>query len=380
MKVNGNTMLAAILLLCVTACRDKDTRLVTTINDDGTCCREYIFHSSPGGLMTPPEDSLKEQLLWVGPEWERTWTVEGDTTHHPVPITEEEYYSYMDRAKAAGKQPSDIIMLHVRRKFDSVEEMSKTFYHWDQVVATSELEKKFKWFYTDYTFTETFKNNRSDILRLPITDFMAADTASYWCTGQPDLSQDYNGAELKEMLDGIEVKVSQWLNANLMDRVCSSIASSYDEIPYPPMSKEQFEERCQTLVRLPRVINHSYLDDENGEGIKQDIDAYFHTDAFTTFPSYQRLVDHCIQDYTRGYNFFITSLFMNYDLVMPGTIIDAGIGRTVNDTVHYRLTSERLLPHEYAITATSRKVNIWAFIVTALVILLAIGSFVYRRR
>ena len=135
-----------------------------------------------------------------------------------------------------------------------------------------------------------------------------------------------------------------------------------------------------TLVRLPQVINHSYLDDENSEGIKQNIDAYFHTDAFTTFSGFKWALEKSLEDYETGYSFYFVNLYMNYDLVMPGTVIDAGIGQVVNDTVRYRLSGERLLPHDYAITATSRKANIWAFIVTGLVILLAIGSFVYGRK
>ncbi|MBO6030387.1 MAG: hypothetical protein J6Q22_02855, partial [Prevotella sp.] len=48
--------------------------------------------------------------------------------------------------------------------------------------------------------------------------------------------------------------------------------------------------------------------------------------------------------------------------------------------IRYKFSGERLIPHPYVISATSRVTNVWAFIVTFLVILLAIGSFLYRRR
>ena len=41
---------------------------------------------------------------------------------------------------------------------------------------------------------------------------------------------------------------------------------------------------------------------------------------------------------------------------------------------------ECLIPGPYTIFATSRVTNIWAFIVTSLVIVFAVGSFFYRRK
>jgi len=57
---------------------------------------------------------------------------------------------------------------------------------------------------------------------------------------------------------------------------------------------------------------------------------------------------------------------------------------TVQDTfvrvwiITYILSGERLIPADFTITATSRQTNIWAYVVTAIVILLAIGSWVWK--
>ena len=45
-----------------------------------------------------------------------------------------------------------------------------------------------------------------------------------------------------------------------------------------------------------------------------------------------------------------------------------------------KFSAERLIPHDYVITATSRVTNVWAFVVTLLVIAIAVGSFIYRRK
>jgi hypothetical protein len=64
---------------------------------------------------------------------------------------------------------------------------------------------------------------------------------------------------------------------------------------------------------------------------------------------------------------------------MPGTVTDAGMGQYDGDVIHYRLGGERMIPGSYTITASSRVTNVWAFIVTCLVVLIAIGTFFFRR-
>jgi hypothetical protein len=65
---------------------------------------------------------------------------------------------------------------------------------------------------------------------------------------------------------------------------------------------------------------------------------------------------------------------------MPGKVIDAGDGKIEGDVVSYRFSGERLIPHPFDVVITSRVTHVWAYVLTLLVILLAIGSFVYKRR
>ena len=74
------------------------------------------------------------------------------------------------------------------------------------------------------------------------------------------------------------------------------------------------------------------------------------------------------------------SFGMPYDLVMPGTVTDAGMGEYDGRVIHYQLGGERLIPGAYTIAATSRVANVWAFVVTLLIILLAVGSWFYQKK
>ena len=375
MKTNIKIIAAMTLVLIMASCKNKEDRMLTVINADGTCSREYTFHSTQQWLSIPPEEDYDSI---VDKTWERSWSVLGaDSVHYPVPLTEALLDSM--QAQDLSKPLGNMLMVHVKKDYKSVEEMSAQIYRAERshlvkvegIKASSQLEKHFKWFYTDYTFTETFANEDSTLFPIPLSQFLSADTASFWFAGQPDLTRSLSGAEMKEMLDGIEKKVSQWGNANWFVEICKVISDHYDKVKNPPVSKERFISICDSLVMLPCVLNPK--DSESvEEGVFDLVHDVFQSDVYTEF----------LRSYEGGLGQYggLLSFGNNYDLVMPGRVLDAGMGEYDGEVIHYRLGGERMIPGDYTITATSRVTNVWAFIVTILVVLLAIGSFFYRRK
>ena len=375
MKANIKIIAAMTLVLVAASCKNKDDRMLTVINEDGTCSREYTFHSTQQWLGIPPEEDYDSI---VDKTWERSWSIQGaDSVRYPIPLTEAQLDSMqaLDLSKPLG----NLLMVHAKKNYKSVEEMSAEIYRADRshlikvegIKASSQLEKRFRWFYTDYTFTETFVSEDSTLFPIPLSQFVSADTASFWFTGQPDLTQGLSGAEQKEMLDGIEKKIDQWTNANWFYETCNVIIANYDEVQNPPVSKERFASVRDSLVMQPCVLNANEGDGQK-ENITVQIDKAFPSDAYTQF----------LQSYEGGLGQYgqLLSFGTNYDLVMPGRVLDAGMGEYDGEVIHYRLGGERMIPGDYTITASSRVTNVWAFVVTFLVILLAIGSFFYRRK
>ena len=375
MKTSIKIIAAMTLVLIMASCKNKDDRMLTVINADGTCSREYTFHSTQQWLSIPPEEDYDSI---VDKTWERSWSVLGaDSVRYPVPLTEAQLDSM--QAQDLSKPLGNMLMVHVKKDYKSVEEMSAQIYRVERshlakvegIKASSQLEKHFKWFYTDYTFTETFANEDSTLFPIPLSQFLSADTASFWFTGQPNLTRSLSGAEMKEMLDGIEKKVSQWSNANWFAEICKVISDHYDKVKNPPVSKERFISICDSLVMLPYVLDPK--DSESvEEGVFDLLHDVFQSDVYTEF----------LRSYEGGLGQYggLLSFGNNYDLVMPGRVLDAGMGEYDGEVIHYRLGGERMIPGDYTITATSRVTNVWAFIVTILVVLLAIGSFFYRRK
>ena len=224
---------------------------------------------------------------------------------------------------------------------------------------------------SDYTFTETFTYEDSTLFPIPLSRFLSTDTVSFWFTGQPNLTQGLSGAEAKEQLDNIEKKINQCTNANWFYEISNVIIANYDKIQNPPVSKERFSSVRDSLVMQPCVLNA-----DEGEGLRNhipnQIGKVFQSDSYTQF----------LKTYEGGFEPHVQlfSFDTNYDLKMPGTVTEAGMGQYDGNVIHYRLGGERMIPGSYTITATSRVTNIWAFIVTFLIVFIAIGSFFFRKK
>jgi hypothetical protein len=76
----------------------------------------------------------------------------------------------------------------------------------------------------------------------------------------------------------------------------------------------------------------------------------------------------------------LSNLQIDYQLVMPGKIINHNDGIVTKGAIKYRLTGDRLLPGDYTLAAQSRVTNTWAFIVTALLIIITVVLIVIKRK
>ena len=378
MKTNRFYIVVAAIMLLMTSCRDNDSRMLTIINEDGTCSREFSFHPYSTSVMVPSDEPIENNGLHFGTGWQRSWSVVGDSVRHPVPLTQEQWDSLQ---RVFPKQSvRNKILMHTKRNFQNVSEMSDSL---TSIVghlfkATASLDKHFKWFYTDYVYQETLAiTDIEQIFSIPLDRFVSADTASYWFTGQPNLAAGLTGAEQKELLDNIEPKISQWFNACTMSYVYAQVCLRYDEVKNPPVSKEQYLALKDSIVMSPAVRNMDLFSDISQ--VSKIIKDFYHSDAYTPLFSDSKEWERVLDKKYKSYEYLVM-MAPTLDYVMPGKVMDGGDGVVENNVIHYKFSGERLIPHDYVITATSRVTNVWAFIVTILVILLAIGSFMYKHK
>ena len=162
---------AAIVFAAValSSCNEDygDAKMHTTINSDGTCSRSIDFKTESIDLKT--EYEVIPSGIDLGSDW--TSAPNDDTAR----------VAYI-------------------RNFDNVEQMSQAMplkLNKKPLSSKATFEKRFRWFYTEYTFTEVFATIGGNF-PLPPTNYADAEEVNYWFTGQPNLINGMNGAEAME--------------------------------------------------------------------------------------------------------------------------------------------------------------------------------------
>lgn len=342
-------LVAAVIFL---SCQNQHVRLHTIINEDGTCIRAVSYSN----VMT----QAQRDSAWGG-----------DNIGWSQPMPEcLNISAFHDSHTDIGS--GDTVTTTFRHLFNNVEEMAEQMplmLNGSTLKSHAQLQRRFRWFYTEYEFTETIAG-LADSFPLPFAD---VQLFSYWFTGEPNLMAGLTGAEASERLSEIETKVTQWLNANFCQIAFDYIASRYDSVSNPPLPRDRFVQLQDSLA--------NYLMKDGADILLSNTELttlmrnFFHSDAYAPFFDDETPVGKELNDKLTQ-RLAIFALAVPYTLQMPGTVTDAGTGTLTPDgIIHYPFTGERLIPHDYVIHATSRKNNIWAWIVSALIILLALGLF-----
>ena len=339
-------LLSTILLTALTACESGHIDMNTIIHADGTCRREICFKADSVALANGSINAHSNVLDILN---DNSWTYE----------------------------VQDTSWVKAYRDFSSPDEMAEAMplqVAGQQVKSKAKLEKQFRWFYTDYIYTETFESIAPTFV-IPLTNYMEKDMADFWLTGTPDVMKGYSGLEMKDYLDSMEDAYMHFVNANILNDLMDVLAEHYDDIPKTPVCKEEFLASKSELIDRVDKMSTDVL---NFEPEKLLVET-FKTEAYN-----QVLKDDPVisEAWEQRQNVYVSLLMLDvdYQLTMPGGIIEiyrCGDGVFRDGELHYRLNGMRLLAPCYTIKATSSGKNNWALYLSLAIILLAIGLCIY---
>jgi len=274
-----------------------------------------------------------------------------------------------------SKEKENTFLAILRLDYTSVNELNEKFklkqsHEWSKMDVKHSLDKKFRWFYTYYDYCETYPQLKTD-LKIPLDKYLTKEEASFWFTGQPNLVQGMNGIEIREFVGKLEDAYNIWYGLNLWSNEYDVLIENYDLIKNKPVPVERLMELRDTIFMGIKDKDKYEMDDV--------LNTFFKTTAFSplwkgdssVMKIYEKSVDQ--QEYM---TFFAKGF--NYKLIMPGKVTKAINAVQLGDTLSWKLTAYRMAVSDYTIEAQSRKTNIWAFIVTGLLVFVAIGSFLWK--
>ncbi|HEY5508224.1 MAG TPA: hypothetical protein VIK29_06090, partial [Paludibacter sp.] len=129
---------------------------------------------------------------------------------------------------------------------------------------------------------------------------------------------------------------------------------------------------------LEDSIYYSKFNNQDDIDLEKTLNAFFKTVVFSELWNNDNSpMKRFENELSKEFKFIFQPTF-NYKLILPGKVIQADGAIIQSDTLIWKLSSQRFVQSDFIIEAQSRKTNIWAFILTGIVFLIAAGSFVWR--
>ncbi len=234
------------------------------------------------------------------------------------------------------------------------------------LVAPQEmLTKKFRWFYTHYSFKATYKKLDYDF-PVPIDKLLTREEQKLWTQGNLGGYWYMNGYEMNEALGEIEDKFIDWYSRNCFEISLACIEKVLGEI-----TPESDKEKVYKLI-VERELN----DDMSPKIVCRALDSYYKTNRFSRL--YKNSENNLDAEFEKATSIIdIIGNTISYELVVPnGALFTQSPSVIYSNTLTWKIDGMRILFDDYTISAEYRLTNDWAFIVSGLVLVIAVTGIV----
>ncbi len=338
------------LLLYNSRCEDYGTdQVYTRIHRDGSCYREIIVHT--------------DSSCYAGFRKCNPFPIKIDSTWNVSRLMETDTVAGRDGIKIENH-----FLVRASKEYPSVKKMAETFYfdndEWDSIVPEISYQKKFRWFYTDYKYTETYASTNP--FTIPITDYMSEEEAQTWFGENSDFYKGKNGFEIYMQINDIAEKINQWCCRNIYEESFRQYCKYYRYFGNMPVDSLTFAGVKDTIYEKYKINMESdgFFDIE----IESLLDEYFQKEL--NFDA--KVSDTLTEPYEKTIEKIILPKKLYFSLSLPGRIIATNAPFTNGDTLSWYVDDNRFFIHDFSLTAKSKKIHYPAFIATGFIIVLSI--------
>jgi hypothetical protein len=333
-----------------------------------------------------PDGSCRRELIRSA---DSAFVINGDTAYNPFPMKLDStwkltYYkrSEGDSSRFANWPVNKVYksdsgefswFVTAEKNYASVTSMAESFQYdnsnWSSLKHSIDFRKKFRWFYTYYEFAETYPaSNQFHII--PISEYLTKAEVDALYGEDKELYRGKNGFEILNELKGINEKADKWLEHNLYEEFYLVFLENYNRFKNAPVDSQEFAMEKDTIFKY-----YIITDSADFSEIDDMLNHHFHTEAYTVDDELDSLLEAKL-----GYIFEFDEIQLNYNLSIPGKVIETNAPFMSNDTLSWKVENNRFYFDNYTLMATSRRPNYWAFIATAIIVLAALAGFMVKKK
>ncbi len=336
------------MLICISSCETYQ-HVKTRINPDGSIERES-FAKGDSAFMAGNKDN-SPFIFMVDDNWQ------------VVP------YDSVLKSTVFGYDVEWNI--HAESHFSSFEDYSNTVTprkHMKPLAKPVEtLDKRFRWFYTYYNYRAVCSNLKN-MIPYPIDNYLNEMEQRIFFQGDNSVLEGMNGMEQSVYLGGLENEFQSWLTRCEFEITMNAINEELQQAGEKELMK-RLSGLNGTLYGNSGYSSHNWQ--SVNTFIAPTVDKVLGDNTFSTFYArHSTQIESRVQEQTDALEVF--TYILDYRLEMPGKITRANTQLRDNDSLVWRLTAYRFLTHDYVLEAESRTCNIWAFVLTGLMLLFGI--------
>ncbi len=227
------------------------------------------------------------------------------------------------------------------------------------------LQKRFEWFYTYYDYRETY-SRRNLFAHVPVSEYLTKDEIDRYLYG--------------EKSDSLKAKVKMWENRNLFEEFFGPLVAEAQRRNDPQLPASSLAgKKNELFLRLmeaedkpkdrDKKVSDSTGDDESIDLALKVFADVLHTTEVLTLRSVAEQAWASITEKMEKDKHPDT---WTCSLQMPGLLLAANSNTVEGNLITWEFSADQIAVGDYVMQASSRTTNVWAFVVTGGVALLAV--------
>jgi hypothetical protein len=354
-----NSLIVALAMFLLASCSDE-AKFKTVVNEDGSFEKTITVTSSDSSMKKHQYLGVSDSLVW---NYKLVKKATKDTSSLSSTLKKVEEISSIP----LKKESADSSIVHERVTYDH--QFSKKFSSTDafnkeqqqqknNLPISASFNKRFRWFYTYFDYAETY--GPINFLPTPAEDFINAQDfdfiAKLPAEGKPLSKAD------SVFLENLNVKisdqygsvayfnhVSEMVLQNLKEEEARLIWKENEKQIFEKLTSKESSYDTDVLPLLDSLNIRKYLDEDNFDKANK---------AFE-----EKL----------AYLMWASDSHFTIEIEMPGTISTHNADSVTNRVAMWKPSSLKFLLKPYTFQVSARKVNEWAWVVSAVFI----GAVVY---